>query len=73
VPRKNVEYIPVTRNPRTTLELIRPCSRRIRSGMIGFSIRDSTVRKAPISAIAMAPNPSTWDEPQPWLVACTIA
>jgi hypothetical protein len=69
VPRKNVEYIPVTRNPRTALEPIRPRRRRMRSGMIGFSIRASIVRNAPINTIARAPKPSTWDEPQPWLVA----
>ena len=48
-------------------------ARRIRSGMIGFAMRDSRARKAAISATASAPKPSTWAEPQPWLVACTIA
>ncbi len=41
--------------------------------MMGFSIRDSSAMNRAMSTAASAPNPSTWDEPQPWLVACTIA
>ena len=73
MPRKNVEYIPVTMNPRTMLEPIRlrTCSRR--SGMIGFSIDDSSSRKQTINTTATAPKPMTSGEPQPWAVASTIA
>ena len=73
MPRKNVEYMPVTRNPRTTLEAIRPRRRRIRRGMIGFSIRDSRTRNAASRATAIAPKPSTWVETQPSAVAWMIA
>ena len=57
--------MPVTRNPRTRLALTSPRSRRIRSGMIGFSIRASSARNAAISTAASPPNPSTCEESQP--------
>ena len=73
MPRKNVEYIPVTSRPLTRLALTSPGSRRIRSGMIGFWMRASRVMNAAISTAARPPKPSTWTEVQPWLVASTIA
>ena len=65
--------MPVTSRPRTTLDPTRPRSWRMRRGMMGFSILDSRAMKRAMSTAATAPNPSTWDEPQPWLVAWTIA
>ena len=65
MPRKNVEYIPVLRNARTALEPMRLRTRRMRRGMIGLSIRASRARKPAIRAIAIAPKPSTWEDPQP--------
>ena len=41
--------------------------------MIGFVMRACTAMKAAISATASAPKPMTGVEPQPSLVACTIA
>ena len=73
MPRKKVEYIPVTSKPRTRLALTSPRRRRMRSGMIGFSMRASSARNAAISTAATAPKPSTWAEIQPWFVASTIA
>ena len=73
MPRKNVEYIPVTRKPRTRLALISPRTRRMRSGMIGFSMRASSATNAAMSTAARPPVPSTWADVQPWVVAATIA
>ena len=66
-------YIPAISMPRTTLEAIRLRILKIRSGMIGFSMRDSQVKNAASSASATAPKPSTWIDVQPWAVAWTIA
>ena len=55
------------------LEAARPGTRRIRSGNIGFSSRDSTTTNTASSATATAPNPSVWAESQPYSVALTIA
>ena len=73
VPRKNVEYMPVTRTPRTRLALTRPSRRRTRSGRIGFSIRASTQTNAAISTAASAPMPSTSTDSQPWVETPMIA
>ena len=50
MPRKKVEYMPVTRKPLTRLALISPRTRRMRSGMIGFRMRASSARNAAISS-----------------------
>ena len=55
------------------LALTSPRTRRMRSGMIGFSIRASSAMNAAISTAATAPIPSTCAEPQSWVVAETIA
>ena len=68
-----VPYMPVTRKPRVMQETTSPRSLRIRSGMIGFSIRDSSVRNPASSATAMARPPIVLAEPQPSAVASTIA
>ena len=73
MPRKNVEYIPVTRKPRTRLALISPRRRSMRSGTIGFAMRASSARNAAISATARPPIPSTCADVQPCVVASMIA
>ena len=52
---------------------MRPRTRRMRSGMIGFWMRASSARNAAISTAATAPMPSTGRETHPWFVASTIA
>ena len=62
---KNVENIPMTSRPRTTPEPVSVRSFRMRSGMIGLETRDSSTKKATISATARPRRPSVWAEPQP--------
>ena len=73
MPRKNVEYIPVTSRPRIRFALTRPRELKIRIGMIGFATRFSTTRNVVISAAAIAPKPRTGADIQPCAVAWTTA
>ena len=54
------------------LESMRLRSRRMRSGMIGFSSRDSSARNAPSIATTIPKRPSVCSEVQPWSAAVTI-
>ena len=72
-PKKNVAYMPITMNPRTTLLTIklRICS--MRSGKIGFESRVSSTRKAASCASAATPGTMTARVFQAWVPASTRA
>lgn len=64
-PEENIPSTPVTIRPRITLERIRPCSLRMRSGKIGLGWRFSTPTKVVSSTSARARGARVWSEPQP--------
>ena len=64
--------MPMMSSPRIRLEAASPGTRKTRSGMIGAGAvleRTNATRRT----AARAPKPSVCVEPQPWVLAVTIA
>ena len=70
---KKVENIPMMSRPRMTAEPVSVRSFRMRSGMIGFSIFDSSTRKPRNNATPRPRMPRVWAEAQPSVAAVTMA